>query len=104
MTAWADGAIEALRSGRAATVRPRGRSMAGRVEDGQVVPLEPTSSAGVLVGDVVLVRVRGRVLLHLVRAADGRRYQIGNNRGGVNGWVGPDAVYGVAVALRKGRP
>ena len=98
---WADGAIEALRSGRVATVRPHGNSMAGRVEDGQVVALDPPASAGVLVGDVVLVRVRGRVLLHLVKAADGRRFLIGNNRGGVNGWVGPDAVYGVAVGLRR---
>ena len=98
---WADGAVEALRSGRTATVRPHGLSMAGRVEDGQAVALEPASLSGVLVGDVVLVRVRGRILLHLVKAADGRRFLIGNNRGGVNGWVGPDAVYGVAVGLRR---
>ena len=28
-----------------------------------------------------------------------RRVQIGNNRGGVNGWTGFDRVYGIAVKV-----
>lgn len=53
------------------------------------------------VGDVVLVRVHGRVYLHLIKATDGGRFLIGNNRGGINGWVGPDAIYGVAHGLSR---
>jgi len=39
------------------------------------------------------------VYLHLVKAVregkDGkRRFQIGNNRGGINGWVNSAAIYG----------
>jgi hypothetical protein len=34
--------------------------------------------------------------LHLVKAIDGGRFLIGNNRGGVNGWVGPNGIYGKA--------
>ena len=28
-----------------------------------------------------------------------RRVQIGNNRGGINGWTGFDRVYGIAVSV-----
>ncbi len=73
--------------------------MKGRVEDGQEVEVVPTSSTGLSVGDVVLVRVHGRVYLHLIKSTDRGRYLIGNNRGRVNGWVGPDAIYGVARRL-----
>ena len=69
--------------------------MRGRIEDGQIVRLEPAVATGLRTGDVVLVRVHGHIYLHLIRALDGSRFQIGNNRGRINGWVGPDAIYGV---------
>ena len=53
--------------------------------------------------DIVLVRVKGSIYLHLIVATKGygnsKRYQIGNNRGGINGWVGASAIYGVAVKV-----
>ena len=39
-------------------------------------------------------KVNGRHYLHLVKAIQGRRIQIGNNRGRVNGWVGESGIYG----------
>ncbi|MCA9710545.1 MAG: hypothetical protein KDK70_32185 [Myxococcales bacterium] len=55
------------------------------------------------VGDAVLCRVRGRGYLHLVKAVQGHgaacRYLIGNNRGGLNGWVPRAAIYGRCVAV-----
>jgi hypothetical protein len=51
------------------------------------------------VGDIVLVRVRGRVVLHLIRAIDGQRCLIGNDHGHINGLAGPAAVYGIATAI-----
>lgn len=68
--------------------------MRGRVADGQIVRLEPVAGADLRPDDVVLVRVHGHIYLHLILAREGARLQIGNNRGRVNGWVGPDAVYG----------
>ena len=41
--------------------------------------------------------------LHLVKAAQDRRYLIGNNRGGVNGWVGRSAIFGVATRVERAR-
>jgi hypothetical protein len=73
--------------------------MKGRVESGSLVTLEPVDPADLQVGDVVLVRVKGRVYLHLVKALRGNQFQIGNNRGGINGWVGPTAIYGIATKI-----
>jgi len=39
------------------------------------------------------------VYLHLIKAVDGQRFLIGNNRGGINGWVGPQAIYGIATRI-----
>lgn len=60
--------------------------------------LEPCKAA-VKEDDIVLVRVKGNVYLHLVKAKQGDRFLIGNNRGGINGWVGPQAVYGLATKI-----
>jgi hypothetical protein len=51
------------------------------------------------VGDIVLCKVNGREYLHLVKAIQGPRFQIGNNRGRINGWVSANAIFGKLVAL-----
>ena len=98
---WSTHAREALAQGERVEIHPRGHSMKGKVDDGDVVTLEPADPETLAVGDVVLVRVKGRTYLHLIQACDGKRFLIGNNRGGTNGWVGPAAVYGRAVGIRK---
>ncbi len=96
---WARFAIEALRRGETVQIRPRGHSMKGKVDDGALVTVAPCDPTTLRVGDIVLVRVGGSDYLHLVKAIDGARLQIGNNRGRINGWVGPNAVYGVATRI-----
>lgn len=96
---WAKFAIEALQRGENVTIRPHGHSMRGRVNDGDRVTLAPADPEQVEVGDVVLVRVNGNILLHLIKAKNDGRFLIGNNRGKINGWVGPNSVYGVAVEI-----
>jgi hypothetical protein len=91
---WADAAIERLRLGEAAVVRPRG-TMTPRVRSGAVCELEPVSDADVLRrGDIVLVKVKGTVYLHLITALEKERVQIGNNHGRINGWTPMGNVYG----------
>ena len=51
------------------------------------------------VGDIVLCKVNGFEYLHLVKAMQGERFQIGNNRGGINGWIGSKAIYGVCIKV-----
>ena len=99
---WASAAIELLMRGETAHVRPRGHSMTGRVNDGDKVTAMPFGTRDPDVGGVVLVRCRGHEYLHLVKARQGDRFLIGNNRGGLNGWVGRRAIFGVAHSNRAG--
>jgi hypothetical protein len=94
---WAAAAIEKLAKGEATTVTPRGHSMKPRVESGQMVALRPLKPGEPQKGDVVLVKINGRVYLHKVLSRDGDRVQIGNNRGRVNGWTTTAHVYGRAL-------
>ena len=98
---WATQAITRLQAGETALLRPRGHSMAGRVSDGDVVTVTPYGETEPQVGDVVLVKVKGHEYLHLVKARQGERYLIGNNRGGINGWVGRNAIFGRAVRIES---
>lgn len=96
---WASAAIARLQQGQVVTLRPRGHSMVGRVNDGDLVTVEPIGERDLHAGDVVLVRVHGREYLHLVKAIQGGRALIGNTRGGVNGWVGRQAIPGIATQI-----
>src|SRR5262245_13837548 len=98
---WANCAIDALGKGETVQVRPRGNSMRGKVDDGDLVTLAPCDSKTLNVGDIVLVRVKGNVYLHLIKAIDRERFLIGNNRGGINGWVSSHAIYGVATKVER---
>jgi hypothetical protein len=91
---WSNDARDALLAGRAVTVRPRGGSMRGRVEDGQEVTIEPVLPDDVGVDDVVFVRWKGGYLLHLVKEANDGQLLIGNNVGKTNGWVARHDVLG----------
>jgi hypothetical protein len=96
---WAAGHIEKLRAGQTVAFRPRGHSMAGKVESGQLCTVEPVDPATLRVGDIVLCKVNGREYLHLVKAVQGPRFQIGNNRGRINGWVTAAAIFGKCVRV-----
>lgn len=97
---WATGYIERLKQGETVTFRPRGGSMAGRIESGQSCTVEPVVDAASLrVDDIVLCRVHGAEYLHLVKAIDGGRFQIGNNKGYVNGWTGANGIFGRCVKV-----
>ena len=98
---WAKFAIEALRSGSTTQIRPRGHSMKGKVNDGDLVTVEPCDPDQLAVGDIVLVRVKGKDYLHLIKAMNQGRFLIGNNRGGTNGWVGRNCVYGIATKVES---
>ena len=96
---WATGHIERLRGGETVSFRPRGNSMIGKVESGQLCTVEPIDPADLQVGDIVLCKVNGREYLHLVKAIKGERFQIGNNRGRINGWVNASAIFGKCVRI-----
>ena len=96
---WASGHIEKLRAGATVAFRPRGHSMSGKIESGQLCTVAPVDPVTLQVGDIVLCKVNGREYLHLVKAIQGPRFQIGNNRGHINGWVGRQSIYGKLIAV-----
>lgn len=96
---WAIGYIARLKQGETVSFRPRGNSMKGRIESGQLCTVEPLGDTPLSTGEIVLCKVNGREYLHLIKAISGERYQIGNNRGRINGWVGPNAIYGRCTSI-----
>jgi hypothetical protein len=96
---WATYYIEKLRAGETVSFHPRGASMKGRVESGQLCTVAPVDCSTLSVGDVVLCKVRGAEYLHLVKAISGERFQIGNNRGGINGWIGAAGIFGKCIRI-----
>ncbi|HEY1375265.1 MAG TPA: hypothetical protein VGF55_00635 [Gemmataceae bacterium] len=96
---WATSHIQRLRDGETVSFRPRGNSMSGKIESGQLCTVVPADPATLKVGDIVLCKVNGREYLHLVKGIQGPRFQIGNNRGRVNGWVSAGAIFGRCVKV-----
>jgi hypothetical protein len=96
---WASSHIAKLRDGETVSFRPRGNSMTGKIESGQLCTVEPADPDALKVGDVVLCKVNGREYLHLIKAIQGPRFQIGNNRGRINGWISAGAIFGRCVAV-----
>ncbi|MCI0700935.1 MAG: hypothetical protein L0241_07625 [Planctomycetia bacterium] len=96
---WATGYIEKLKAGETVSFRPRGNSMSGKIESGQLCTVTPVDPATLQVGDIVLCKVNGQEYLHLIRAIQGPRFQIGNNRGRINGWVTAGAIFGKCIRV-----
>jgi hypothetical protein len=91
--------IAKLEEGNDVSFRPRGNSMTPKIKSGQLVTISPVKLDEIEKGDVVLCKVRGRYYVHLVSAVQGQRFQISNNHGHVNGWVGPGCVYGRLIRV-----
>jgi len=96
---WASHFIEKLRSGETVSFRPRGASMSGRIESGQLCTVEPVDPATLQVGDIVLCKVKGNEFLHIVKAIRDAQFQIGNNRGFINGWIGANDIFGKCTGV-----
>lgn len=97
-----------LAAGENVVRREKGNSMVPRIMSGEAIEYRPVKGPDdVNKGDVVWCKVGGNHYTHLVLAkraeGDGWRFQIGNNRGGVNGWVGIEAIFARATSA-GGRP
>jgi len=97
---WATYYIEKLKKGEKVQFRPRGNSMKGKVNSGQLVTVEPMQNYTPKIGDVVLCKVNGNQYLHLIKAIQGERYQIGNNIGRINGWIGRNSIFGICIDVQ----
>jgi hypothetical protein len=78
---WATKYIERLSKGETIQFRPRGNSMSGKIDSGQLVTVKPLADHAIEIGSIVLCKVNGAQYLHIVKAVSSDRFQIGNNRG-----------------------
>jgi hypothetical protein len=91
---WAAHYIAKLKLGETVSFRPRGHSMTPKVKSGQLCTVAPVDPTTLAVDDIVLCKVGGSEYLHLVKAIQQDRFQIGNNRGHINGWIGAGSIFG----------
>ncbi len=98
---WATQYIEKLKKGETLTFNaPNGRSMMGKIDPKQQVTIEPVNDfAKIKKGDIVLCKVGSRQFIHLVTAVQGERFQISNNHGHVNGWIGHNCIFGKVIKV-----
>ncbi|HEY6970620.1 MAG TPA: hypothetical protein VJA94_15535 [Candidatus Angelobacter sp.] len=73
--------------------------MSGKIDSGQLVTVVPLGNKTPQIGDVVLCKVNGAQYLHLVKAVSGDRFQIGNNRGRINGWTSRRNIFGICTNI-----
>lgn len=98
---WANHAIEKLKNGEVVQIRPKGNSMKGKVNSGDLVTVSPIINSELNVGDIVLCKVKGNQYLHLIKAIKDNRFLIGNNRGGINGWISKTNIFGKVIKIEK---
>jgi len=98
---WAKHYIEKLKNGDPVQFRPRGNSMKGKIASGQLVTVEPVGDRKLNLNDIVLCKVNGNHYLHLIKAIQGDRYQIGNNVGRINGWITQNGIFGICVKIEN---
>ena len=85
--------LERLENGETFITSERGNSMSPLIKSKQEHELSPVKVEDVKVDDIVYCKVKGNFYTHLVKAIDPKKgCQIGNNKGGINGWT--KAVYG----------
>lgn len=99
---WATFYIEQLRCGETVQFRPRGNSMTGKIESGNLCTVTPVSTDTVISkNDIVLCKVNGKQYLHLVLATKANQFLIGNNKGGINGWISRNAIFGKCIEVTE---
>jgi len=77
--------------------------MVPRIYTGSVLTVEPIRDPTLIQrNDVVWCKVKGNHYAHLVSAirsksGGGLEFQISNNKGRVNGWIGAEKIYGKVI-------
>jgi len=77
-----------------------GNSMSPLIKSNQPVTLVPiTADTELNIRDIVFCKVRGKYYTHLISKKRDNQYQISNNHGYVNGWIGRDKIFGLVTKI-----
>ena len=88
-----------LLAGKDVSFCPKGNSMKPKINSGDEVTVSPTDD--IKKGDIVFCKVKGNFYVHLVKTMQGKRYQIGNNKGKINGWINKSNIFGKVTKVRS---
>jgi hypothetical protein len=92
--------LEKLEKGETFTTKEKGNSMVPLIKSNQEHILAPATWENVEVGDIVYCKCKGNFYTHLVKAKNDKKgCQIGNNKGGINGWT--KQVFGKVIEVLK---
>jgi hypothetical protein len=91
--------VARLKAGEKVINKEGGNSMTPIIASRQPVTIEAVDTSKLEKGDIVYVKVRGRVVTHLVWSVRQGQVLIGNNHGHPNGWVTLDNVYGIITEI-----
>ena len=91
--------VARLKAGEKVINKEGGNSMTPLIASRQPVTIEAVDTSKLEKGDIVYVKVRGNVYTHLVKALRDGEAQIGNNKGGINGWTKLENVYGIITEI-----
>lgn len=93
---------ENLQEGITTSFRPKGNSMKPRINSGDLVTVSPEIDQ-IEAGDIVFCKVKGNHYVHLVKATktEGEKelFLIGNNKGGINGWITKNGIFGKVTEI-----
>lgn len=84
-----------------AIIKAAGNSMQPIMSTGDTLYLKRVDPSKLRKGDAVFCKVNGNKFVHLITGVDskGKRFQISNNRGHVNGWIGPSGIFGLCIRV-----
>ena len=89
-----------MQSGEDGIIVGFGQSMTPILKSGQPVRVEHlTLDTELKKCDIVFCKVNGNHYLHKIISIKNGRYQIGNNHGHINGWIGRNNIYGKVVEI-----
>jgi hypothetical protein len=96
-------AVSDLAGGQTILWKEGGNSMTPTLKSGQPVELSPPNLSSLKKKDIVFCKVRGNYFCHKITAIRGggpkRRFQISNNHGHVNGWIGSKDIFGIITKI-----
>ena len=92
-------AIKILEEKGEATIKCNGRSMVPMIYPQEPIHLKKVEQCQLRVGDAVFVKIKSALQAHKISAIDRNRFQISNNKGFINGWVGFNSIYGLAIKV-----
>lgn len=92
-------AVKILEEKNEVAIKCNGRSMIPLIHPKETIHLKKVLISQLRVGDAVFVRIKRALQVHILSAIDNDRMQISNRKGFINGWVGKNSIYGLAVRI-----